>query len=134
MRVVGALLVAVAWAAVLRGLFLLPASADPGRDLEAGPAFAENVAVYLPAAALTVVVPCALAAAVRLRNGQAAGAAAAVMVGGFGLWVLTRSALLGYLPGLGSTVWVAIGLAVAGLAAFGVDLVQHPARSEQVAG
>ncbi len=132
-KVAGLLLVVAAWGAVLRGLFLLPASTDPAVDLEAWASFAENVSVYLPALALCVLLLVALPVSVGGRRAAPVGVLAGLAVGCFALWVLTRGALLDYLPGLSASLWLAVGLGGVGLLAYPTAYVLQPPKAARQA-
>jgi hypothetical protein len=111
LRTLAASLVLLGWLVVLRGLYFLTPSSRPELDLEAGPSFAVNLAVYLPSMALTVVLLVLLPVAVTAtRVGAATVTAAAGITGAFGLWVLTQDALLDYLPGLSGHLWGGVAL------------------------
>lgn len=131
-KVVGVVLVGVAWAAVLYGLFLTPVSTDPVLDLEAGPSFAVNLFVYLPALALSVVLLVALIASLAHGKGAVAGAAVAVAVGSFTMWVLAQPDLLAYRPELRVLLLVAQSSALLGLLAFWFALL-WPSRADPAA-
>ena len=115
MKVAGLLLVAAGWLMVLRGLFLLPVSNDPHLDLEAGPAFAINVSVYLPVVVLTVLLVVAVPLAAATSRGAEVGVAISAVVGAFVYWVMTQEALLRYVPGLRPSLLVAAALVGIGL-------------------
>ncbi len=128
-KVAGLLLLVAAWGVVLRGLFLLPPSTDPALDLEAGPAFAVNFSVYLPALVLCILLLVALPVSVGTRRGAPVGVAAGFAVGIFALWVLTQRSLLGYFPGLRAALWLAIGLVCAGLLAYSMAYALQPTKA-----
>jgi hypothetical protein len=112
-RSAAVVLVVAGWLAVLDGLFLLPPSRTPARDLEAGPAFDVNLTVYLPSVVLTGALAIGLLVAVLGRAASVtAGCAAAAAV--FALWVSGDDALCAYLPGLRGTLL--LGAAVEGAA------------------
>ena len=131
-KVIGVALVGVAWATVLYGLFLTPVSTDPLLDLEAGPSFAVNLFVYLPALALSVLLVVALVVAFAHRKGAVAGAAVAVVVGAFAMWVLAQQELLAFRPELRVALLVAQALSLLGLLAFGFALL-WPSRADTAA-
>lgn len=127
LKVGGLLVVAAGWAAVLRGLFLLPVSPDPRLDLEAGPAFAINVAVYLPAVVLTVLLVVAVPVAAATSRGSEIGLAASALVAAFIWWAMVQEPLLLYVPGLRSTLLIAAGLVVVGMVVLAVALATRRA-------
>ena len=128
--VVGLLLLSAAWVVVLRGLFLLPVSNSPELDLEAGPAFAINISVYLPALALSLLLLVALPVSVAAGRGAAVGAVAGLAVSVFALWVLTQHALLDYFPGLTAALSLATGLGIVGILAYLAAYALHPREED----
>lgn len=125
LKVVGLLLLAAGWVLVLRGLFLLPVPDDPELDLEAGPAFALNVSVYLPALALTVLLVVAIPCAAAVSRGAEVGVVIAAVVGGFVWWVLTQEPLLRYIPGLRNGLLLAAAVTGMGLLVLCVTLATN---------
>ncbi len=132
-RALALLPVVLGWLVVLRGLFLLPASADPALDLDAGASFGLNVAVYLPAVVLTAALLVAVPVALTARAWRVVVLLTAVTTGAFGLWVLAHDDLTAYLPGLAGSAQVAVALGTAGLLAAAVvprrDVGEAPVRS-----
>ncbi|GAB3083883.1 hypothetical protein [Pedococcus soli] len=114
----GLVLLCAAWGVLLFGLFGLPASDDPMVELEAGPSFAINLEVYLPAIVLTLVLLLAVLAVLRDRAATAVGIGAALVAGAFAAWVLNEEPLLDYLPQLRSTLLFSGGLSMLSLLLF----------------
>jgi len=120
-------LVLLGWLVTVRGLYFLSPSPRPELDLEAGPAFAMNVMVYLPSLAITVLLLVVLAVTVATRRlGPVTVVATAGVVFAFCLWVLTQDALLGFLPGLGGHLWSGVALSGTALVVACAALVVTP--------
>lgn len=67
------------------------------------------------------------------RRAATVGVTAGLAVGLFALWVLTRSAIFAYLPGLRASLWLAVGLACAGLIGHSTAYVLQPPRAARQA-
>lgn len=122
------MLVLAGWTLVLRGLYLLPASQDPGLDLDAGASFDLNLSVYLPAVLLSVLLVVALPIAVGRRGAVLLSAALATATLAFALWVLNRQELTSHIPGLASSLWGAAGLSATALLVCGAGLALRSTR------
>lgn len=111
LRIFATLLVVAAWVVVLRGLYLLPASTRIEHDLDAGQSFGVNVAVYVPAMGLTLLLTALLLVGIRARHvGSLAAGMAACLTSAFGFWALTQDVVLDILPTLDLHLWFNIGL------------------------
>jgi Na+/H+ antiporter NhaC len=107
LRITASVFLLIGWALLLRGLYLLPVSDDTLLDLEAGPAFAINLWVYLPSIALTAALLVSVPLVVFTRVGSVVGIGVGLIAGGFAAWVHSRQELLDYIPGLVGALWLA---------------------------
>ncbi|MEU6133800.1 hypothetical protein [Nocardioides sp. NPDC047086] len=104
--VVAALLLAMAWVALVRGLYFLTPTSDPLLDLEAGHGFAVTVDVYLPSMLLGCLVLVGILLMFLKGVGTVMGIISAVGTGLFAVWVARSDHLLNYLPGLGAALLI----------------------------
>ncbi|MFD4324907.1 hypothetical protein ACFWQC_09740 [Nocardioides sp. NPDC058538] len=106
LRAVAALPLAMAWGALIRGLYFLTPTSDPMLDLEAGHGFAVTVDVYLPSMLLGCLVLVGIPLMFLNGVGTVMGIISAVGTGLFAVWVARSDQLLNYLPGLGTALLI----------------------------
>ena len=128
---VAALLLVMAWVALVRGLYFLTPTSDPMLDLEAGHGFAVTVDVYLPSMVLGCLVLVGVPLMFLKGVGTVMGIVSTVGTSLFAVWVARSDELLNYLPGLGTALLIAGALSAVALmlvlGAVGVN-AQVPAR------